>query len=75
MSEPITLYPVKGGEPLVTAAPTYAAELVAAGMYSYEPAAEKEAPAPDKEQPADEKPAAATQPATAKQATRRKGQL
>lgn len=76
MAEPITLYPVKGGEPLVTAAPRYAAELVEAGQYSYTPLPEPatEAPAQSLNE-ADEKPAAVTQPATAKQATRRKGQL
>lgn len=75
MSEPIILYPTKGGAPLVTAAPSYAAELVAAGHYAYEPQPEPapEAPAPTVTVEADEKPA--EKPATAKQATRRKGQL
>lgn len=75
MSEPITLYPVAGGTPLVTAAPSYAAELVAAGHYAYEPQPEpaEKAPAPAVTDEAEEKPV--EKPATAKQAPRRKGQL
>lgn len=77
MSEPITLYPVAGGTPLVTAAPSYAAELVAAGHYAYEPIPEpaEKAPAPDVTEAADEKPAAEKPKATAKTAQGRKGQL
>ena len=82
MSEPITLYPVDGGAPLITAAPSYAAQLVASGAFAYHPAPpaplpapQAKAPAPDVTEAAEEKPAADKPKATAKATTRRKGAL
>ena len=82
MGEPITLYPVDGGDPIIVVAPSYAARLVASGEFAFHPAPpaplpapQAKAPAPDVTEAAEEKPAAEKPKATAKATTRRKGAL
>ena len=77
MSQPITVYRVADGVEETFYAPRYVAELVAAGLYSYDPVTVEPPAAPvpalTEDEPATEKESAAPKP-QAPARPRRKGQ-